>query len=433
MTHPEVDRVRARRDRLEHPRASNIGCISIGTKVRYCTNKPTCGKSTPVEDIPANSNKCPKCGGILGAETVGKLNYFRFRDFAPDIQKLLLAKYGRQPLAVPFTFPTSPSDCITIGRECYQGSFLHCFNHWGVQDGKWVDPHRASRKIGKTMKRVDIKCEPDSCPFAIGGIDPDTKATIKPRQCGEVISAMVWLYEMPGLGLVRFKSGGINTINNFQEGVRMFLHLLQGKWLPLKLELRLRSKRSKYQGSDGNFRDTVIQEVYIHFPEAMAELIDRADKGKLKPGDLYVMLPGTSTTPMLPAKASEPVFDELVDGPRSGVLEQRPESLPITDLKGLDEPPPPQATEGLTTETQNRINGLIKEIAGTNKYDRTKLAKRLRQTFAVESWTVASEEVGLKMVRFLQARKAQWLEQIAGGSDIDGLKSMDLNENGEWA
>jgi len=396
-------RVLAREERMKNPRMSRLGIISIGQKVRWC---PQCRKPIPVDDIPEGQDSCPKCGAGLRRESPGKLNYFRFRSFPPDIMDAIRKQLGEKPIKVPFTWPIHPKNFITIGRECYQGSHLHCHNHWRFDEGslKWVNDGSAERRVGKSMERRTIQCDPKNCPYVIGGDG------IKPGQCGEVLIAYIWLYDVPGFELVRFKSGGINSINAFQDAVKKLVGLQGREWRPLKLELRIRSKAAKYMDQKtGDFRQTDIYEVYVHFPESVGALLEKQKSGTLKPGDIYIELPGGQGMKALnPPPASEGTYDALIDGPRESQPDTPPEreSLPLSDLSGRETALPVQADEPASEDKIAEIKSLIAQLTESESEQKA-IIKQLRTVFAIgkgKRFDSISLQKADKIIKHLQKR-----------------------------
>jgi hypothetical protein len=394
-------------------------------KVRYCTAK--CGAGAVPIGEEDKQGRCPKCHGALGSEVPAKLNFFRFYGFATDEEEMLKKTYGPRPFAIPFTFPGHPALFITVGRECYQGKFLHCCNHWewDSQRAVWADGGKASRRVEDTMQRREMDCHPDKCPFVIGTEDK----AIKPGQCGEVVVSNLWLYELDGWDLVRFKSGGINTINNFQDAVRKLLVLTQGLGSKsLKLELRIRSKATKYPTPTG-FKSTTINEVYIHWPNNPAQLAKALTAGDLKETDVYVVLPDLSKRLALPEKGAEPenTFDELIDGPRQ--MERHadpPEPLKISDLPGRTDPVPVQAEEGVGDSQLELINDIMNEyITGDNRKDRKvqELLKAKKAAGYKGPVDKMNQRQATAVITWLQNRKRQVIESAAKDAE-DNAKVM---------
>jgi hypothetical protein len=389
----------------------------MGTKVRYCKGKPSCGP-IPIEEI-GKENRCPKCRAELSAEAPGKLNYFRFTGFAPDQEATLKKLYGPKPLAIPFTFPGHPANYITVGRECYQGKFLHCCNYWAWgsgEGGKWTDCGKASRRVEDTMRRIEIDCRPERCPFAIGTEDK----SIKPGQCGEVIIANLWLYELDGWDLVRFKSGGINTINNFQDAVRKMLVLMSslGDLRSLKLELRIRSKSTKYPTESGGMKSTTINEAYVHWPNNPADLAKALTAGTLTETDVYVALPSLGKQIALPAKGSmsepESTFDELVDGPRQTRSADPVIPLRIGDLPGREEPIPVQADPPITEDQQQQIRELVFEYVKGGEGQYREEISRAKRSIGYKGRTSAMNyKQADGVITWLKRRKQQVTESAA--------------------
>lgn len=424
----KVDQIKAREHRMANPWQPRFGTISAGHTVRYCKG---CKKPIPVKKLKKDQNNCPTCGGALGKAVPQALNYFRFRDFPSDITKLIVDTLGSKPTVVPFTFPMHPTECIFVGRQCYQGSHLHCQNEWKwhPEKMKWVNGGRAvRRKSGGGSQRVEIDCVPSACPYCIGGQDPASGKPIRPGQCGESVSAMILLPDFPGLELVRYHSGGINTINNFQDAVKKLLGLLHGRWRALRLELRIRAKAVKYPDADGNLRPTTIWEIYIHFPHSINELIEKAKRGELTDGDLFVELPALSPDrAMIEEKHQQ--FDELIDGARTLPEPERrarpePEPINLADAAGQSELLPEQAEPLITEEQQANMKRLIADLA-TTEAGRRALVQDARKSCNVPKGTRMNKITASKadaVLKYLQRR-------------VDAMVpegKLDLTEEKDW-
>jgi hypothetical protein len=365
---------------MENPQHSRLGTISIGAKVKYCRN------GNCKYPVPANLTKCPKCNGTnLGRETPSKLNYFRFYGFPEDIEQKLYKKYGERPTSIPFTFPGHPQNYIQIGRECYQGKSLHCKNTWEYDQasGLWADSGRADRRMKDGLSRQNIPCVPDECPYVIGGKDPYLDGReIKARQCGEHVTAYVWLYDSPGLELVRVKSGGIKTITNFTNEIRKLLGLMSGRWQPMRLELRIRFEHTKYPDpNSGQLRNTEVPVIYIHFPQSIGELIEKQSRGQLAAGEIFVTLP--STQPALPS-GHQDNYDDLVDGSRALPAPEAAETRSLSTLKGRDKIAPVQAEPLIDDNTYEIFKGKFREAAHGDRNYAEKLKTIVRRMFAIE-------------------------------------------------
>jgi hypothetical protein len=381
----EAERTRARKKRLEDPQQTRLGTISAGHKVRYCRNS-ACRKP-----VPASETECPFCHGKdLGSETVASINYFRFVGFPEDIAVELKRKYGEKPTAIPFTFPGHPRNYIRIGYECYQGKSLHCRNDWFYNEktGLWEDQNFADRRMKDGLTWKEIPCESDKCPYIIGGPDPylDGKP-IKPRQCGEHATMHIWLYDMPSLQLVRVKSGGTGTIENFITETKKIVALMGGRWQPVKLELRIKTVHRKYPGADGQLKSTDVPLIYIHFPKAITAL---------GPGDV-VSLPSQRA---IPAHA-EDNYDDLIDGARAlpEPKEEKPQQR-LTELKGNETLPPRQGEVMIDAGTLERIE---KEISAV-PVESTKTLKLIRRVFAFakgQRFNTISQEKGERILKYL--------------------------------
>lgn len=387
----EADRVLARKRRIEDPPQDRLGTISVGLKVRYC-NKQGCRQPVPIA-----LKACPKCKGTdLGRETTSAINYFRFRGFPEDVAEKILLMYSDRPTSIPFTYPGHPSQFIRIGYECFQGKFHHCSNDWAYnqQTGLWEDQGRANRRMKDGLTWENIPCEPEKCPYMIGGKDPylDGKL-INKGQCGEHVTTHIWLYDIPSLQLVRVKSGGTGTIGNFITETRKILGLMGGRWQPVKLELRVKMIPRKYPDpKSGQLRSTEVPLIYIHFPKAVTAL---------GPGDI-VGLP--SKTPALPPGHEVNNYDELIDGTRSlpapTVTEVPATSL--TELRGPDKMPPPQAEPLITEQTFTDYKEALEAIP---KNQQTKTREIIRVMFAIEKgrkFKYLEEKKALRIIEFLK-------------------------------
>lgn len=415
----EASRVRSRIARMTNPWFSIVGTISCGQKVRYCDK---CKWPVPVP-----KEQCPKClCKKLGRETISALNYFRFAGFPADIFKELRAKYNMNrpgeeetgPVSIPFTFPGHPSNFVRIGRNLYQGKSLHCENSWvcNRDDFKFSDTGFASRRMEDGITYEPIPCVPEDCPYVIGGNDPYLHGKkVNKGQCGEHVTAYLLLYEIAGLELVRFKSGGIKSIESFLTEIRKILALTGQTWKMTRLELRIRMVSTKYYSEKyKRFMSTTVPQVYIHFPFSVEQLAQST-----------LALSGDVTMKQLPEKIPGTNFDELVDGPRQ---EQKATETKVvakqslSELKGRSGPPAVQSEPIVNDETSDRLRDLILQVAGGMNMDYKVLIKVIRGQFAFEKGqklTAIPFDKALRIIRAMERRLAGLEYDVAGSSSLD--------------
>jgi len=366
-------RRKARAERLAEPRDVRIGKIKIGQLVHKCKG---CGKSHP-----AMIEACPDCGqGNWTATFPQKVNHFRFDDDGAG-HKL----FGRSPITIPFTFKRPPVECVMVRYECYQGGKLFCSNCLAASEstGKFTDLHKAYR-MGR-----EIECNPETCPYSIGGNvtqHDGTSRFISAPQCGEKVTLRGWIPDIPGFDVYEFKSGSIETINNFQDAVQTLTGIINsvGAYIPLKLELKLKKSHGTYPDGNGQFIRCEYYAAYIHFPFSVPALQDAASRRELKAVDIAYVLPAQIFARQLPG-AHEGNYDELVDSHAKALPEPEPTlSEKIADVPKWD-PPKPQATESASAEKIARIEWIRDEInAGRSDGDKQALSRSMRATFKLK-------------------------------------------------
>jgi hypothetical protein len=420
-------RIARRAQRLQNPREPRVGKIKIGRLIKRCRS---CKHISH-----ASVDTCPKCSGRdFGNTYPEKANHYIFYDDAGKDEKgrpipsMGHHAYDKSPTVLNFTFKAPPTECVMLRRECYQGGKLFCCNQFQVDhdSGVYTDTGVAHRH------GHDIACDPETCPYSIGGTvtGPDKKSkTIRPGQCGETVTARLWLPDVPGFASYEHKSGSIETINNFQTAVRDILAMTRstGGHLPLKLELKLKKVNSSYPDENGQPVKTEFFTSVIHFPFSMTALMEKGRHGQLSPGDVMYVLPAGIASPALPGP-NQGNYDELVDGPRSlpAAPTQDAPATEIADLKGRATPPSTQADDGPGEELAGLIQDLFKTwTAGLTPYERGKRRKLLCKTFGLETNRKGAPKLG-SVTPHKASRIIDWLNVKLEGPD--GLETDDTSD-----
>lgn len=407
--------VERRAERLAKPREPRMGKIKLGYLAHKCRG---CGKIWS-----AATEKCPSCAGTDWTQNFPRKtnHYVFFGDGTPSEGH---KRFGEAPTVIPCTFKNEPADNVMVRRECYQGGKLYCVNPFTVnrQTGEYRDLKRAFRRGD------EIKCDPTSCPYVMGGTvtGPDGQSKrVNPGQCGETVTMSLWLPDVPGFDAYLHKSGSIETINNMQTAVKTLTAMAShtGQWYPLKLEMRLKEVHSSYPDSDGQMKKTQFFSTILHWPQSVTDLQDKATRGKLVATDMAYILPADLFGKRALPQPTEDSFDPLIDGSRGKPELPEPKGTDIADLDTREHPVAKQA-DRLTKAQGKSIKDGLEIIDGLLTQD---AQENLRKEIC-KTWGVTRTKTGGLVLGKLTGKRAGelvlWLarkvDQINVKEDGDG-------------
>jgi len=378
-------RVAARTARLEKPREPRLGKIKLGFQVHKCRG---CNKTHKL-----SIETCPDCGGSNWSHGYPqKTNHYVFYDDGGIGAKV----HGNTPTVLPFTFKSTPVECVMVRRECYQGGKLYCCCPLTANPatGDYTNPGIAY------WTGNEIKCDPETCPLSVGGeVTIGGKSrTIDPTrpQCGESVTIRIWLPDCEGFDSYEHKSGSIETINNVQSAVKTLTGMMNqvGGYLPLRLELKLKKVAKQYPDENGNMKRAEFYASVIHFPFSIVDLQEKSRAGTLQLDNVMYSLPtglNRKAIKMLPGP-TQGNYDDLIDGPRqvNGATESRQNThgnagTPVSDLVGQ---PVPKTTQTRTEPTRTQIDNFRATLNalsdGMSKLDKTALKMEINKTWGIE-------------------------------------------------
>ena len=406
---------------------ATVGTISMGMKVKRCQACKT--------DNPPHVTACTKCGKTnFGHEFPSKLNYFRFSGFSQENSEELRKRYGDKPTRIPVTIPGNPDEYIKIGREAWQGTpgngYPHCINHWRYAAGAWEDSGFASRSMPDYSRR-DIQCDPYTCPFSVGGPDQyQNGKMIKERTCSEKITAWFYMYDFPSLGLVLFKSGGIKTINAFQEFIPKILALGGGHWSVVPMVLEIKYVKGKYMADDNSLRGTefpiVTLDVDIRSESgqrlSLMEASDMVRRNELPAHRLILSLPDISRRAL--PMPTEPVYDELVDGDHEMPI---PETKTLTELSGKERLTQAPADPLVSKATIDEFMEIAKKVPPGSMT----LSKALSKEFGIKINSKGKISLNIQTEKTVRAFIESCDRRIKAGDQTGGNDFGDLEPDEE--